>query len=122
MNQPQHSELFTEAVSTLRNYPEDASSAALERITDALIDLDGEDVSERSFTDRLLTDKAIWLDHAADSLFTHPEVSLEIQRLIREVKECREDSMFVLQADEEYNLGCLVFKAVMDYAEGISNE
>jgi len=127
MNHPQHSELFTEAVSTLRNYREDASSAALERVTDDLIDGKGyvasdEDVSEKSFKDRLLSDPDLWRNHCCEAIMPNDDACIDIMIKIKvcDINIDAPDKFITKISFEE--LGKAVYNEVIKYAEVLGDE
>ena len=116
------SELFNQAVSTLAAYGDDAASVAKEREADRMIDdVSDEDISEKSFTDRLMSDPMLWLDHCGDALFTDDGTAIEV---LSWLNVCRnhEGGDELAQMMAFTKLGEAVYKEVMAYCARLEAE
>jgi len=127
MNQPQHSELFKDAFNTMMDYKPDASSAALERHTDDLIDGEGyvagdDDVSEKTFTDRLLSDPDLWRNHCCEAIMPNDDACIDIMIKIKvcDINIDAPDKFITKISFEE--LGKAVYNEVIKYAEVLGDE
>jgi len=108
---------------------DDAGAIISERIADEMIDdsdyipVRGEDESELTFTDRLLTDKALFEDHAGDALFSHDDTTAVIRRALKSIHDWGDTVTYYDRMNQEYAaLGRLVYNEIMSYAEKIQSE
>jgi len=83
----------------------------------------GDDESELTFTDRLLTDKALFEDHAGDALFSHDDTTAVIRRALKSIHDWGDTVTYYDRMNQEYAaLGRLVYNEIMSYCEAIENE
>lgn len=99
---------------------DDAADIAKSREADTMIDDIDEDVSEKGFTERLLDDPMLWIDHVVSAMGLESDhFCISLQAHLSVIHKADDDALRDICLK---NFGNAIYKEVMAYAAKIEAE